>query len=82
MPLKRIMGELTAKDVIGNSFKFNDYYLSLGHEEIVSFVINPIVQLEEAFKNIIHRELKIDLDLLIYSAPFNVNKNFLSHNYI
>lgn len=65
-----------SNNVIGNGFKFRDYFLSVGRPVVEP--IKPIVStsLEELSNNFYQYKIDIDLDKLLTACPFKYVNNF------
>jgi pyruvyltransferase len=59
-----------SKKVIGNGFKFRDYFMSVGREDKYPLIVNKATTLKEIYSSFNNYEIKIDLDKLYESCPF------------
>ena len=62
-------------NIIGNGFKFQDYFLSVGRKKTKPFKVYRNTSLEEIYSHFKIHNLKINLEKLIESCPFRL-KNF------
>ena len=59
--------------VVGNGFKFYDYFLSVGRENENPLIINQDTNIEIMMSHFKKYEISIDLDKLINVCPFKIN---------
>lgn len=59
--------------VVGNGFKFYDYFLSVGRENENPLIINQDTNIETIMSHFKKYEISIDLDKLINACPFKIN---------
>lgn len=59
--------------VVGNGFKFYDYFLSVGRENENPLIINQDTNIEIIMAHFKKYEISIDLDKLINVCPFKIN---------
>lgn len=59
--------------VVGNGFKFYDYFLSVGRENENPLIINQDTNIEIMMPQFKKYEISIDLDKLINVCPFKIN---------
>lgn len=57
--------------VVGNGFKFRDYFLSVQRKDTESLRITPKTTLENLYNLFYDYKINIDLDLLLNECPFN-----------
>lgn len=57
--------------VVGNGFKFQDYFLSVGRDEQYPVLINEKTSLEELLNEFRPYKISIDLEKLKSASPFN-----------
>ncbi|WP_052307650.1 polysaccharide pyruvyl transferase family protein [Belliella baltica] len=56
--------------IVGNGFKFFDYFLSVNRKDNAPVKINSTTQLDDILKNFYDYEIEIDLEKLRKSCPF------------
>jgi len=64
--------------VLGNGFKFVDYFKSVGRDVEDSVVISSAMSLSYILNAFDEYKIEIDLDALIKSAPFEINEKYES----
>ncbi len=62
--------------VIGNGFKFLDYFLSVKRKDTKPLIINKETSIEDINKHFYDYMIDIDLDKLVDAAPFEIKKEY------
>lgn len=62
--------------VIGNGFKFLDYFLSVKRKDTKPLIINKKTSIEDINKHFYNYKIDIDLDKLLDAAPFKIKKEY------
>ncbi len=65
-----------SKGVIGDGFKFSDYFLSVGRKDDSPYIISESTNIEELFEQFYDYEIQIDLQKLIDHAPFQIKDQY------
>lgn len=68
-----------SKGVIGDGFKFLDYFLSVGRKDNSPFIIGESTSIQDLFKQFHDYEIQIDLQKLIDHAPFPIKDKYKNH---
>lgn len=61
-----------SKNVKGNGFKFQDYFLSVKRKDNKPIIINNDMTVDDILEAFSEYEIDIDLDKLVNSSPFNL----------
>lgn len=59
-----------SKNIAGEGFKFQDYFLSVGRTDKNPLIVNEYTTLDNIYKSFYHYSLNIDLEKLLRAAPF------------
>jgi pyruvyltransferase len=62
-----------SKRLVGGSFKFRDYFLSTGRENVECLEISTDASVQRVYDFVIESDPEIDLDLLLRACPFGMN---------
>ena len=65
--------------IVGGSFKFNDYYLSISQKIKTPFIVSQDTNIEDVIKGHIFYDVNIDLQKLMDCCPFNSHKHQISN---
>jgi pyruvyltransferase len=66
-----------SNNIIGNHFKFHDFFLSINRDRIEPVIINDTSDLNSIKKNDTWKRGRIDLVQLLNSCPFKIKKRIL-----
>jgi pyruvyltransferase len=62
-----------SKRLVGGDFKFRDYFLSTGREDVECLEISSGTSVRRIYDFVTDSDPEIDLDLLLQTCPFGMN---------